>query len=59
VANFGVRVEGGDFNQALGRFVKQLHDSGLKRELKRRKYHVPRSEARKVKSLRARRRKSR
>jgi ribosomal protein S21 len=59
VVNFRVEVKDGDFNQALGKFVKQLHDSGLKRELRRRKYHVPREEARRVKSLRARRRNSR
>lgn len=46
----------GGLEAALKHFRHQLMSEGVLRELKRHTYHVPRSEARKQKSLRARRR---
>ena len=49
----------GDFDDALRRFRRFVQDAGLIREMRRRSHYIPRHEARRVKALRARRRKSR
>jgi small subunit ribosomal protein S21 len=44
-----------DFERALRQFRKKIQESGLMREMRRREYYIPPTEARKLKSLRARR----
>ena len=48
-----------DFEQALREFRRKVQEQGLVREMRRRAHYVPPAEARKIKSLRARRRRSR
>ena len=45
----------GEFEQALRDFRRKVQEQGLVREMRRRAHYVPPSEARKIKSLRARR----
>jgi ribosomal protein S21 len=54
-----VKVVDGDIHAALGKFRFQVQAEGIVREIRRRSHFVPRSTARKVKSLRARRRRRR
>ena len=49
----------GEFEQALRDFRRKVQEQGLVREMRRRSHYVPPSEARKIKSLRARRRRTR
>ena len=49
----------GEFEQALRDFRRKVQEQGLVREMRRRAHYVPPSEARKIKSLRARRRRTR
>ena len=48
-----------EFEQALRDFRRKVQEQGLVREMRRRSHYVPPSEARKIKSLRARRRRTR
>jgi small subunit ribosomal protein S21 len=48
-----------EFEQALREFRRKVQEQGLVREMRRRAHYVPPAEARKIKSLRARRRRSR
>ncbi|TMF09678.1 MAG: 30S ribosomal protein S21 [Chloroflexi bacterium] len=48
-----------EFEQALREFRRKVQEQGLVREMRRRSHYVPPSEARKIKSLRARRRRTR
>ena len=48
-----------EFEQALREFRRKVQEQGLVREMRRRTHYTPPSEARKMKSLRARRRRSR
>src|SRR5436190_23782704 len=48
-----------DFEQALREFRRKVQEQGLVREMRRRSHYVPPAEARKIKSLRARRRRTR
>ncbi len=48
-----------EFEQALREFRRKVQEQGLVREMRRRTHYIPPSEARKMKSLRARRRRSR
>jgi small subunit ribosomal protein S21 len=48
-----------DFEQALREFRRKVQEQGLVREMRRRAHYVPPAEARKIKSLRARRRRNR
>jgi len=45
-----------DFEQALREFRRKVQEQGLVREIRRRTHYVPPAEARKMKSIRARRR---
>ncbi|MGH7904668.1 MAG: 30S ribosomal protein S21 [Candidatus Dormibacteraceae bacterium] len=45
-----------EFEQALREFRRKVQENGLVREMRRRTHYVPPAEARKMKSLRARRR---
>jgi len=49
----------GEFEQALREFRRKVQEQGLVREMRRRAHYVPPAEARKIKSLRARRRRTR
>ena len=48
-----------EFEQALREFRRKVQEQGLVREMRRRSHYVPPAEARKIKSLRARRRRTR
>ncbi|TMF87739.1 MAG: 30S ribosomal protein S21 [Chloroflexi bacterium] len=48
-----------EFEQALREFRRKVQEQGLVREMRRRTHYVPPAEARKMKSLRARRRRTR
>ena len=48
-----------EFEQALREFRRKVQEQGLVREMRRRAHYVPPAEARKIKSLRARRRRTR
>ncbi len=48
-----------EFEQALREFRRKVQEQGLVREMRRRAHFVPPAEARKIKSLRARRRRTR
>ena len=48
-----------EIKQALRDFRRKVQEQGLVREMRRRSHYVPPSEARKIKSLRARRRRTR
>jgi small subunit ribosomal protein S21 len=48
-----------EFEQALREFRRKVQEQGLVREMRRRSHYIPPAEARKIKSLRARRRRSR
>ncbi len=48
-----------EFEQALREFRRKVQEQGLVREMRRRTHYIPPSEARKMKSLRARRRRTR
>jgi small subunit ribosomal protein S21 len=48
-----------EFEQALREFRRKVQEQGLVREMRRRAHYVPPAEARKMKSLRARRRRTR
>lgn len=48
-----------EFEQALREFRRKVQEQGLVREMRRRAHYVPPAEARKIKSLRARRRRVR
>ncbi|HEX4212365.1 MAG TPA: 30S ribosomal protein S21 [Candidatus Dormibacteraeota bacterium] len=48
-----------EFEQALREFRRKVQEQGLVREMRRRAHYIPPAEARKIKSLRARRRRSR
>ena len=48
-----------EFEQALREFRRKVQEQRLVREMRRRTHYIPPSEARKMKSLRARRRRSR
>ena len=48
-----------EFEQALREFRRKVQEQGLVREMRRRAHYVPPAEARKMKSLRARRHRSR
>src|ERR1700716_3589878 len=48
-----------EFEQALREFRRKVQEQGLVREMRRRAHYIPPAEARKIKSLRARGRRSR
>jgi small subunit ribosomal protein S21 len=60
--DFGLKVlvkHPEEFEQALREFRRKVQEQGLVREMRRRSHYVPPAEARKIKSLRARRRRTR
>jgi ribosomal protein S21 len=54
-----VREYAGNLDRALSVFRREVLETGLAREMRRRMYYVGPSEARKIKSVRARRRRQR